>query len=947
MPSDDSAADAAGSPRICEVGGSGLLLPLLGENEQEWPRTVRGILYFVGLAWCFLGVSIIADIFMAAIEAITSRKVSKKLESGQVIVVRWWNPTVSNLTLMALGSSAPEILLSVIEIMGNGFYSGELGPSTIVGSAAFNLLVIVAVCVYVVPVGETRTVRQLGPFIVTSFFSVFAYVWLVVILAIHSTDKVDVWEGLMTFAFFPVLVFVSYLADVGALPGTGSGESFEEVQERAMEAGYKLTAKEARLLTYRLSTVPKSRAQHRVENGVTTQLAGGKISSKDLRVGFVCSKYQYNATCQSLLCELEMQGPAADDARVGIEVATMDGTMVAAAGHYSRLTAHFVELNPQSPSTVVRITRFQGSPLPKAEESTFDVRIVRAVKLKAAEALDWEQGLQEQIEEASERSAVPLCPHLAATTISVSTDLGIGQLGVDNQDMVVTVGDQDTEIKVKVVRMGGCEGTLSCRYATESDTAMSGYDFVATEGELVFSHGVSEAYVPIQVCANKMWEGTERFFVVLTEVKEGSAALQSGRTHCSITILSSFSPTGIASKVLYSLNRAHNLDSMTEGTELWREQLLDAFRPGSSDDISEASALDWAFFVVALPWKVFFALVPPPTYCRGWLCFVVALIFIGVVTAVIGDMAALLGCVAGIPDSITAITFVALGTSLPDTFASMTAAVDDASADNALGNVTGSNAVNVFLGLGLPWMIASIYWNGEGATEAWKLKYPKQASQYPGGGFIVVAGDLVFSVLIFTICACVALGVIFYRRRQFEAELGGPVGVKTSTSVLFVCLWGYYVGLASWKTLAGDVSASQMVVAAITGFFIVSFTMVVVVFVAYLANSLRQAKQDVLKDLLTKAGVGKACVDKYGPLTEVLAQVAQDMHSVRQTLSAIESQAAMEYARHQERARPASFHGGQAGADSRGAAGCFQEELVGPSVSMQCSLKVFSSKALE
>lgn len=28
-----------------------------------------------------------------------------------------WNETVSNLTLMALGSSAPEILLSVIEVM--------------------------------------------------------------------------------------------------------------------------------------------------------------------------------------------------------------------------------------------------------------------------------------------------------------------------------------------------------------------------------------------------------------------------------------------------------------------------------------------------------------------------------------------------------------------------------------------------------------------------------------------------------------------------------------------------------------------------------------------------------------------------------------------------------------------------------------------------------------
>lgn len=56
-----------------------------------------------------------------------------------------------------------------------------------------------------------------------------------------------------------------------------------------------------------------------------------------------------------------------------------------------------------------------------------------------------------------------------------------------------------------------------------------------------------------------------------------------------------------------------------------------------------------------------------------------------------------------------AITLVALGTSLPDTFASKAAAVGEKTADNAIGNVTGSNSVNVFLGLGLPWLIAAIY----------------------------------------------------------------------------------------------------------------------------------------------------------------------------------------------------------------------------------------------
>lgn len=34
----------------------------------------------------------------------------------------------------ALGSSASEILLSIIEVVGSGFEAGVLGPGTIVGS---------------------------------------------------------------------------------------------------------------------------------------------------------------------------------------------------------------------------------------------------------------------------------------------------------------------------------------------------------------------------------------------------------------------------------------------------------------------------------------------------------------------------------------------------------------------------------------------------------------------------------------------------------------------------------------------------------------------------------------------------------------------------------------------------------------------------------------------
>merc|ERR1711881_248139 len=94
----------------------------------------------------------------------------------------------------------------------------------------------------------------------------------------------------------------------------------------------------------------------------------------------------------------------------------------------------------------------------------------------------------------------------------------------------------------------------------------------------------------------------------------------------------------------------------------------------------------------------------------GWPCFMSALAWIAVVTIFVKDIASLLGCVMGIPDDITAITLVALGTSLPDTFASKVAAQQDPYADNSVGNVTGSNSVNVFLGLGLPWTVGAAYW---------------------------------------------------------------------------------------------------------------------------------------------------------------------------------------------------------------------------------------------
>ena len=137
---------------------------------------------------------------------ITSKKstvtVATQDGGSKDVTVRVWNDTIANLTLMALGSSAPEIILNVIEIIGRNFKAGELGPGTIVGSAAFNLLIIIGYCIFAIPSGETRRIDRFSVYGITAFASVFAYLWLLFILKVSSEGIIELWEAILTFLCF-------------------------------------------------------------------------------------------------------------------------------------------------------------------------------------------------------------------------------------------------------------------------------------------------------------------------------------------------------------------------------------------------------------------------------------------------------------------------------------------------------------------------------------------------------------------------------------------------------------------------------------------------------------------------------------------------------------------------------------------------------------------------
>ena len=193
---------------------SWILLPA----ENLWNPVLRGFLYVICIAYLFVGIAIASDIFMSSIEVITSKKrklVKWDKEKNQKVEyeVLLWNETVANLTLMALGSSAPEILLATLETvlnLGSDEVQDSLGTFTIIGSAAFNLLVITSICIVSVPAPTIKHIREFSVFLVTSVWSIWAYVWMLLVVKYITPDVITPWEAWITLLYMPTFVLLAF-----------------------------------------------------------------------------------------------------------------------------------------------------------------------------------------------------------------------------------------------------------------------------------------------------------------------------------------------------------------------------------------------------------------------------------------------------------------------------------------------------------------------------------------------------------------------------------------------------------------------------------------------------------------------------------------------------------------------------------------------------------------
>jgi solute carrier family 8 (sodium/calcium exchanger) len=302
------------------------------------------------------------------------------------------------------------------------------------------------------------------------------------------------------------------------------------------------------------------------------------------------------------------------------------------------------------------------------------------------------------------------------------------------------------------------------------------------ELEVVFQHLQDEQEIEIELVPGKL-VGNVTFIAEISHIEPAGAKVGNYQT-CAIIKSNDQNYHKLMADIQEIMER--ELAKYSVATETWGEQFIAAMQIEGDDEEGDEEGGEgpgWDAYLLhflSFYWKVLHALVPPTSYCGGWATFTVSLIFIGAITCVIGDVAKMFGCILGLSDSVTAITFVALGTSLPDTFASKEATIGDDTADAAITNVTGSNSVNVFLGLGIPWTLATCYHSNN------KLAYP--------------AGDLVFSVFIFFGCAVYCLILLAYRRSDaIGGELGGPITFAWFTSISLVFAWIVYIVMSSLR----------------------------------------------------------------------------------------------------------------------------------------------------
>ena len=141
--------------------------------------------YFIGSMYIFWAIAIICDdFFVPSLEVIGER-----LDISD---------DISGATLMAAGGSAPELATSLI----GTFTGSDVGFGTIVGSAVFNVLFVIACCVAFTPEKYAPLGLTWWPLARDCTYYIISLIVLSIFFGVISPGQIELWEALSLFSLY-------------------------------------------------------------------------------------------------------------------------------------------------------------------------------------------------------------------------------------------------------------------------------------------------------------------------------------------------------------------------------------------------------------------------------------------------------------------------------------------------------------------------------------------------------------------------------------------------------------------------------------------------------------------------------------------------------------------------------------------------------------------------
>eukprot|EP00090_Calanus_glacialis_P031620 TRINITY_DN52599_c0_g1_i1.p1 TRINITY_DN52599_c0_g1~~TRINITY_DN52599_c0_g1_i1.p1 ORF type:complete len:635 (-),score=184.90 TRINITY_DN52599_c0_g1_i1:331-2235(-) len=241
-----------------ENGTERIFIPLT-DKDPMFPNDLfteeqRGngaiVLHIIGILYMFYALALVCDHYF--------------VPSLDVIIEKFGiSPDVAGATFMAAGGSAPELFTSVIGVF---IAVSDVGIGTIVGSAVFNVLFVIAACAFA---SATALKLTAWPLIRdTTFYSIA----LMVLVIFFNDDYIQWWEALILFLwYFTYVTFMKFNAPLEAkfletFPGLK--KPVEEGGDQSFHAGFKYHPRRKPLLALMRGKVETQPEDQELKPGV-------------------------------------------------------------------------------------------------------------------------------------------------------------------------------------------------------------------------------------------------------------------------------------------------------------------------------------------------------------------------------------------------------------------------------------------------------------------------------------------------------------------------------------------------------------------------------------------------------------------------------------------------------------------------------------------------------